>query len=254
MVCNGLKWHLLLTVILILNDIVLHFLFQNIFVQECLSRFRQRLEYVLNNDPLDLDFLEYIVTQERTFMNALENADLPADVCEAIEELSSLLHQRNNPPPFNSVVQIIGPYGRFRLQVTENHLQSLLQLGLPATCVADLLGVSRRTMYRRMQEYNMSVRSLYSTISNDALDAKVRDIKSRLPHAGYQIVKGCLQAAGHRVQWNRLKASMHRVDTEGILTRMSTLGCVVRRKYSVQGPHFLQHIDTNHKLIRFVLA
>lgn len=219
-----------------------------------MSRFRQRLEYVLNNDPLDLDFLEYIVTQERTFMNALENADLPADVCKAIEELSSLLHQRNNPPPFNSVVQMIGPYGRFRLQVTENHLQSLLQLGLPATCVADLLGVSRCTMYRRMQEYNMSVRSLYSTTSDDALDAKVRDIKTGLPHAGYQVVKGCLQVAGHRVQWNRLKASMHRVDTEGILTRMSTLGCVVRQKYSVQGPHFLQHIDTNHKLIRFVLA
>ncbi|KAL0969985.1 hypothetical protein UPYG_G00235590 [Umbra pygmaea] len=29
------------------------------------------------------------------------------------------------------------------------------------------------------------------------------------------------------------------------------MGCVVRRKYFVQGPHFLQHIDTNHKLIRY---
>lgn len=229
-------------------------LLQNTFIQECFSRFKQRLEYVLNNDPVDLDYLEYIVTQEKTFVNALENVDLPDNICEAMEELSSLLEQRNKPPLFNSVVKIIGPYGRCRLHITEEHLQSLLELGLPATCVADLIGVSRRTMYRRMEEYNMSVRSLYSTISDDALDAKVREIKSRLPHSGYRIVKGCLQAEGHRVQWTRLKASMHRVDTEGILSRMTNMGCVVRRKYLVQGPHFLQHIDTNHKLIRFVFV
>lgn len=90
----------------------------------------------------------------------------------------------------------MGPHGRFRLQVTEDHLQSLFQLGLPATYVADVLGVSRSTIYRRMQEYNMSVRSLYST--DDALDMEVRAIKSRLPHAGYQIVKGCLKAEGNR--------------------------------------------------------
>ncbi|KAJ7995674.1 hypothetical protein DPEC_G00247030 [Dallia pectoralis] len=28
------------------------------------------------------------------------------------------------------------------------------------------------------------------------------------------------------------------------------MGCVVRQKYCVQGPQFLQHIDTNHRLIR----
>ncbi|MEQ2199870.1 hypothetical protein XENOCAPTIV_015156, partial [Xenoophorus captivus] len=113
---------------------------------ECLSRFRQRLEYVLNNDPLDLDYLAYIMTQEKTFMNALENVDQPIDVFEAMEELSNLLDQRNKPPIFNSVVKMIGPRGRFRFHVTEEHLQNLLELGLPATCVADLLGVSRRTI------------------------------------------------------------------------------------------------------------
>ncbi|MEQ2223100.1 hypothetical protein ILYODFUR_033301 [Ilyodon furcidens] len=114
---------------------------QNMLIQECLSRFRQRLEYVLNNDPLDLDYLAYIVTQEKTFMNALENVDQPIDVFEAME-LSNLLDQRHKPPIFNSVVKMIGHRGRFRLHVTEEHLQNLLELGLPATCVADLLGVS----------------------------------------------------------------------------------------------------------------
>uniref|UniRef100_A0A6Q2XMV9 Resolvase HTH domain-containing protein n=1 Tax=Esox lucius TaxID=8010 RepID=A0A6Q2XMV9_ESOLU len=201
----------------------------------------ERLQCALNNNPPDLDYLENIVSQEMTFINAMENVALPNDICEALHQLSSLLDLRNKPPPSIFVVRSIGPRGRFRLQVTEDHLQSLLHLGLPATCVADILGVSRRTIYRRMQEYNMSVRSLYSTMTDDALDNEVRDIKSRLPHAGYQIVKGCLEAEGHHVQWTRLKASMHRVDTEGILSRMTSMGC----------PHFLQHIDNNHKLIRY---
>lgn len=56
--------------------------------------------------------------------------------------------------------------------------------------------------------YNMSVRSLYSTMNDSAMDDEARAIKSRLP-AGYQVVKGCLEAKGHYVQWTRLKASMH---------------------------------------------
>lgn len=104
-----------------------------------------------------------------TFINAMENVALPNDICEALEQLS-LLDLLNKPPPSKSVVRSMGPCGRFRLQVTEDHLQSLLHLGLPAICVADILGVSRRTIYRRMQEYNISVGSLYSTMTDDVLD------------------------------------------------------------------------------------
>lgn len=77
------------------------------------------------------------------------------------------------------------------------------------------------------------------------------DIKKDMPHAGYRLVKGTLQARGFRVQWERVRASMHRVDTVGILCRMTQLGCVVRRTYSVSGPKSLAHVDTNHKLVRY---
>ena len=56
------------------------------------------------------------------------------------------------------------------------------------------------------------------------------------------------------MQWERVKASMHRVDTAGILDRLTGMGCVVRRVYSVRGPRHLQHIDTNHKLIRYITS
>lgn len=64
------------------------------------------------------------------------------------------------------------------------------------------------------------------------------------------MVKGHLRTIGHRVQWTRVVECMHRVDGTGILERLSNLGCVVRRVYSVPHPLSLVHVDTNHKLIR----
>ncbi|XP_077065660.1 uncharacterized protein LOC143718491 [Siphateles boraxobius] len=102
-----------------------------------------------------------------------------------------------------------------------------------------------------MAENNLSVRGLYSTCTDAELDGLVSQVKERMPHAGYRLVKGTLKAQGHRLQWNRVKASMHRVDSLGILSRMNQLGCVIRRTYSVPCPKYLVHIDTNHKLIRY---
>lgn len=53
--------------------------------------------------------------------------------------------------------------------------------------------------------YNISVRSLYSTMNDGAMDDEARAIKSRLPagYAGCQVVKGCLETEGHYVQWTR---------------------------------------------------
>lgn len=67
------------------------------------------------------------------------------------------------------------------------------------------------------------------------------------------MVKGRLKSMGIHVQWRRVPASMHRVDSLGILSRLTGLGCIVRRTYSVRGPLSLWHVDTNHKLIRSVL-
>uniref|UniRef100_A0A9J8DGK1 Integrase core domain-containing protein n=1 Tax=Cyprinus carpio carpio TaxID=630221 RepID=A0A9J8DGK1_CYPCA len=122
---------------------------------------------------------------------------------------------------------------------------------LPVSCIANLLGVSQSTIFRRMHELRLSTRFTYSSLSDSELDDAVIFIKTRIPNAGYRMVKGCLQANGHRVQWNRIKESMHRVDAPGILERMTQLGCIVRRTYFVQQPLSLVHVDTNHKLIRY---
>ena len=140
--------------------------------------------------------------------------------------------------------------GRPRLNIESQTLLNLLSTGLPLTSLSDLHGISRSTLYRPMQEHNLSVRKCYSDISDDVLDQKVRSIKARMPHAGYRLVKGSLQAMGHRISWRRVKMSLQRVDGAGIIARMVQLSCIARRTYSVPAPLSLVHIDTNHKLIR----
>ncbi|XP_013856211.1 uncharacterized protein LOC106512060 [Austrofundulus limnaeus] len=135
--------------------------------------------------------------------------------------------------------------------LSPHHLRSLLELNLSIPAIAKMLGMSRSTVFRRMEEFNLSVRALYSSMSDAELDQCIRDIKSRQPHSGYRMVKALLQARGHRVQYHRVRAAMHRVDTAGVVSRMVSLGCIARRAYSVPGPQSLMHIDTNHKLIRY---
>uniref|UniRef100_A0AAV2KW66 Integrase catalytic domain-containing protein n=1 Tax=Knipowitschia caucasica TaxID=637954 RepID=A0AAV2KW66_KNICA len=62
-------------------------------------------------------------------------------------------------------------------------------------------------------------------MSDQELDSVVADIKTIMPDSG--------------------------VDTLGVLERLSSLRCTVRRSYSVPCPKSLVHIDTNHKLIRY---
>ncbi|XP_034005839.1 uncharacterized protein LOC117497916 isoform X1 [Trematomus bernacchii] len=127
----------------------------------------------------------------------------------------------------------------------------MLGTNLSVPCIAKLLGVSSSTIFRRMREFGLSVSELYSSISDEELDNVVISIKNDMPTAGYRMVKGRLLSIGLRVQWTRMAASMHRVDSIGILSRLASLGCVVRRTYSVRGPLSLVHVDTNHKLIRY---
>lgn len=103
-----------------------------------------------------------------------------------------------------------------------------------------------------MAESNLSVFASYSGCSDDELDSLITRIKSTIPDAGSRVVRGALLAQGHKVQWDRVYASTHRVDSVGVLSRMTRLGCVVRRVYTVPYPKYMVHIDTNDKLIRYV--
>lgn len=208
----------------------------------------------MEREPLDIDFLDFTCTQDFVLFNALASQlPISADILNALTELHSLISQeKDRHKGHTRVVQFEqGPAGRQRMIVSSDHIQQLLEINLPASSIAKLLGISRSTLYRRMDEFDLSVRTLYSTLSNEELDQCVREIISRQPHSGYRMMRALLENRGLRVQYERVRASMHRVDTSGVISRTLNLGCINRRTYSVPGPHTLMHIDTNHKLIRY---
>ncbi|KAF6721775.1 hypothetical protein FQA47_019198, partial [Oryzias melastigma] len=227
---------------------------QDTLRQLLMERLLHKLESVVNQQPLNLDYLEFATRHELIVFNSF--SDQTGDVSEIVSALQSLLYlvqQEMNESAFHIVEQEIEQSscsGHSKIVIEREKLKDLLDTHLPIGCIAKCLGVSRRTVYRRMQEYGFSVRGSYSIMTDQELDGIISSLKSHMPNAGYRMVHGHLISMGLHVQWWRMKASMHRVDAAGIFSRLTEVGCVVRKCYSVRGPLSLVHIDTNHKLIR----
>lgn len=99
-----------------------------------------------------------------------------------------------------------------------------------------------------MTDFNLSVSSVYSKITDHELDIVVADIKHTFPNCGYRLMHGHLLNQGYRVTQMRIRDSLHRVDPDGSVIRWAST--IQRRKYRVSSPLALWHIDGNHKLIR----
>uniref|UniRef100_A0A1A7XG32 Integrase core domain-containing protein n=1 Tax=Iconisemion striatum TaxID=60296 RepID=A0A1A7XG32_9TELE len=218
---------------------------------QLLERLKSRITDVLGQPHLNLDYFQYVVNQEAFILTAASGTlNIPAEIVECLLSLQNKI-QAAVPKQSPCIFVRAGGQGRPKFIISEELLSRLIDFPLPVSCIANLLGVSQSTVFRRMRELGLSTRSTYSNLSDGELDDAVWSIKNRIPNAGYRMVKGCLEADGHRIQWDRIKESMHRVDAPGVLERMTQLGCIVRRTYFVQGPLSLVHVDTNHKLIRY---
>lgn len=114
------------------------------------------------------------------------------------------------------------------------------------------MGISRATLYRRLEEEGISRDCKYSDISDAALDREVVEIKVEHPNDGERLLIGHLANRGIIVQRSRVRAAIHRVDPENTALRRSVT--IRRRVYHVDGPNCLWHVDGNHKLIRWRLV
>lgn len=89
----------------------------------------------------------------------------------------------------------------------------------------------------------------YSQISDDDLDALVRETQQCHPNVGIRMLTGFLKTNGRRIQRERIRQSLLRTDPLGVMPRWRK--AVQRRKYNVHSPLSLWHIDGCHKLIRW---
>ncbi|XP_048878521.1 uncharacterized protein LOC125747369 [Brienomyrus brachyistius] len=136
-------------------------------------------------------------------------------------------------------------------QISKEDIENLLSLSLTLTEVASVLVISRPTLYKYMQEYNIP-QSKFSSIPDEELDAMINQIKSEHPHAGEVMLNGHLRSRGIIVQRRRLRESVKRIDGTGLESRRRT--AVHRRVYAVPCPNYIWHVDGNHKLIRWKLV
>lgn len=149
-------------------------------------------------------------------------------------------------PPVN----YLGLAGRPSYDIPYDQLLYLIENKFSVPTIADMLGVSVRTINRRMSEYGLSIRDQYSCLSDQQLDELVHMIQQQFPMCGNRQMQGFLLSYGHRVQQSRIRESQRRVDPNGTMIRR--LNVLNRRQYSVPSPLSLYHIDGYHKLIRFV--
>ena len=174
-------------------------------------------------------------------------ADLVAEALVVLNAAQNEAETNYNPP-----LQRTGARGRPNYVIDSIQLEHMLILNFKVPQIAQLFGVSVRTIRRRMNEIRLHVSDLYSQISDTELDAVVSDIIQYYPNCGYRLMAGHLKSLNIRVQQQRIRDSFHRIAPESIAVRWNET--IVRRAYCVSSPLALWHIDGNHKLIRYVCA
>ena len=141
--------------------------------------------------------------------------------------------------------------GRPMFIIPREILHYYVSEGFKCSDIAIFLGVSERTVKRRLNSYGIKIRDTYADISDQELDQNVLDIIKEYPNIGEKSVTGHLRSAGYRVQQWRVRKALRNVDPAGVLLRRLCLDVTHRRKYSVRAPQALWHIDGYHKLIRY---
>lgn len=103
-----------------------------------------------------------------------------------------------------------GHRGRPRFDVSANQLEYLASLSFSWSAIANMLGVSRMTLYRRRVQFGMLQRG--RTVRNDELLMLLRTMRSEYPHMGEVMVLGRLRALGYSVCRERVRMAIRQTD------------------------------------------
>lgn len=200
---------------------------------------------------LEFSYRELVVLDTLGHLDAIQRQSI-VNVRSALSICRALFDARSTSGGnFHFEVVHSGCPGRPTLQIPEEQLTFLIENNFTVPQIADMLGVSLRTIRRRMSEYGLSIRRQYSGLLDQDLDTIVSEVQQQFPMCGNRQMQGHLLARGYRVQQLRIRESQRRVDPAGtVLRRLHVLN---RREYSVPAPLSLYHIDGHHKLIRYSL-
>ena len=140
--------------------------------------------------------------------------------------------------------------GRPPLLVNIEQVELLRGSGFSWREVAQIVGVSRTTIWRILQDLGITPEK-YSDICDTELDSIVQDIYHGNPNIGTVMLQGYMSSRGIKIQRQRIRDSVFRINPNRVLRWQQA---IQRRSYSVPGPNALWHIDGHHSLIRLRLV
>ncbi|MGL4765494.1 MAG: hypothetical protein ACRC2N_10785, partial [Aeromonas sp.] len=116
-----------------------------------LERLRSRINAVLDGHQLDLDYFQYVINQEVFILSSASTIfHVPNDILETLMDLQQKIHAALS----QEVAPILsrecgGGRGRPKFVISEEMLCRLIEMSLPVSCIANILGVSQSTIFRR---------------------------------------------------------------------------------------------------------
>ena len=91
-------------------------------------------------------------------------------------------------------------------------MEEVQSLRFSWTKIAEIVGISRRTLYRRLSEWDLSIDINYSVLSDSELDRLVAEAKMMNPQYGEILLMAHLNTCSVRIPRSRLRASIHRIE------------------------------------------
>ena len=143
-----------------------------------------------------------------------------------------------------------GRVGRPKFHIDRETLIGLRQIGNSWSAIARMFLISRWTIYRRVNEFDLDEMGSYSNISDDDLtDLLLNYIHQQGRLVGFPMAYGYLRSLGLRIQQQRVKDCLRLIDPFFARLRWATV--IHRRSYSVRAPNSLWHIDGHHSLVKY---
>ena len=137
-----------------------------------------------------------------TTLRFAEFFELDDSVIQLISDARDILFERKADA---ETVQTItcpqlftGEPGRPKFEITEEILRFSFDKRFTVSETATLLGVSKRTVARRMNEFSVRIGECYSNIADNDLESVVRDLVREFPNVAYKRMTGLLLARGLR--------------------------------------------------------
>ena len=154
-----------------------------------------------------------------------------------------------NVPAHQCKRNYTGTRGQPKFKVSKRQIQFLRELHFPWVRIAELLGISTKTLSRKRQEFQIEDEGgvNWSSLWNGELREIMQEIMTVTPGIGQTRMIGALHSRGIRVQRWKVRELMRELDPVG--TVLPWRGTICRRKYNVRGPNALWHIGGNHKMI-----